>query len=238
MKARKQVFIYVSFGFLFWVLSGFILWETIAVAQDIVARITTKTAAPQIVLIGGSIASPPDVVIKAEKTIGGTFVELGAHWPLSSAAANILQQLKEKNVDISNGIVLVGYSWGGLVARQLDADNPGLVKMVVTIGSVSGGYRFMPEGFFMPGDIQSHTPLYVIGGYDSQIPKKWFMQGELNDGIASLKSVLTVGRSTIDTAVFSGFEHTALMESQEVTNQIREWVAHESSEKTILVSRK
>ncbi|MCR4331046.1 MAG: hypothetical protein NUV49_04185 [Patescibacteria group bacterium] len=210
----------------------------VLIAFTLALGITTKVAATEVVLIGGSVASPADVVTKAEKAFGGTFIELGRHWPLSSAAANILQQLKEKNIDMSNGIVLVGYSWGGLVARQLDADNPGLVKMVVTIGSVSGGYRFMPEGFFMPSDRKSRTPLYVIGGYDPQIPKKWFMQGKLNDGIVSLESVLTVGRSTIDTAVFSGFEHTALMVSPEVTNQIREWIAHESSEKTILVSRK
>lgn len=211
----------IGLGFI--AVSGFILWET-AVAQDIIA-----TAIPQTVLIGGIIGSHPDVVTKAEKAFGGTFVELGKHWPLSNAAASVLQQLKEKNVDMSNGIVLVGYSWGGLVARQLDADNPGLVKAVITIGSVPGGYRFMPEGLLMPDDSDSHTPLYVIGGYDSRIHKKWFMRGDLNDGIASLESVLTVGRPATDIAVFSGFGHLELMESLEVTNQIREWIRNEDT---------
>ncbi len=211
------------------------------VAFTLALGMAVKVSAAEVVLIGGSIASPPDVVMKAEKTFGGTFVELGKRWPLRGAAKNVLQQLKDKGIDMSDGIVLVGYSWGGLVARQLDADNPGLVKLVITVGSAPGGYRFMPKDLFMPGDSASDTPLYVIGGYDPQIPKKWFMNGTRNDGIVSLESVFTVGRATVAMIAFSGFNHDELMVSREVTEQIREWItpeAHESPEKIISAAYK
>ncbi|MEK7556092.1 MAG: alpha/beta hydrolase [Patescibacteria group bacterium] len=200
--------------------------------------IVPKTNAAEVILVGGSMDAPPDLVVKAEKTLGATFVELRKLWPLSRAAKDVVQQLKEKGINMENGIVLVGYSWGGLVARQLDVDNPGLVKSVITIGSASGGYRFMPAGYFMPKDSESRTPLYVIGGYDSRIPKKWFMNGtsEENDGIVSLESVFMIGRSAMAKVTFSGFDHFGLMKSQEVTEQISEWIMRESSEKVLFAA--
>ncbi|MCR4306582.1 MAG: hypothetical protein NUV42_01300, partial [Candidatus Yonathbacteria bacterium] len=121
---------------------------------------------------------------------------------------------------------------------QLDADNPGLVKSVITIGSPSGGYRFMPAGYLMPKDSESRTPLYVIGGYDSRLPKRWFMNGtsKENDGIVSLESVFTIGRPAMAKVAFSGFDHFGLMESPEVTEQIREWITHESPEKVLFAA--
>jgi len=55
--------------------------------------------------------------------------------------------------------------------------------MIITIGSPAGGYpEIVNSIFFGVGDEDSHTPLYVIAGYDDSSPRRFWMASDRNDG--------------------------------------------------------
>jgi pimeloyl-ACP methyl ester carboxylesterase len=208
------------------------LLKVIALAL-LVVGFAGQVTAQQIVVIRGSGAFTTDFVKMIEEEMSGAVV-IGprTYWPLDDAAADILQQLKEKGVDISNGFKVVGYSWGGLIARQLDADNPGLAKKVVTVASPVNSYRLSPS--FMPGDGKSLTPLIVIGGYKPGLAKSLFMRGEMKetDDVVPIESIIDpeyVGREAAATVTFIGpeFDHRGLMRSREVAREVARQIYRE-----------
>ena len=179
----------------------------------------------EIMIIGGSggISQTSREVVQ-KRIPAAIMVEPQTLWPLSFASSNIIKLLAERKIDTHNGIILVGYSWGGLIARQMDAENPGLVKKVITIASPSGGYRFSPSSIFMPDDRKSDTPLYIIVVHDAHFSKKWYMRSEKNDGVVDIESALDIGRRPNEIVIFGGISHQDLMENKKITNQVLKWV--------------
>ncbi|MFH1558916.1 MAG: hypothetical protein ABIC19_00120, partial [Patescibacteria group bacterium] len=146
--------------------------------------------------------------------------------PLSAAAEELLRQIREDE-RVSGKIIIIGCSWAGLIARRLDAENPGLVKMVVTIGTPSGGFGpDFVKFFFDAEDKKSETPLYVIAGYNSTVPGKLYMEeGEENDGTVTLKSALDLrGKKATELRILKGLGHMELFKSPEVIQLVKSWV--------------
>jgi len=186
--------------------------------------IASLSRAEQVVFIGGSGGTAQNFVSLQKKIPEAIAVEPKIYWPLFMSANNVLKQLTEKRVNLKNGVILVGYCWGGLVARQMEADNPGLARKVITVGTPSGGFRFAPNFIFTPDDRASSTPLFVIGAYDSSLPDRWYGQSENNDGTVTLKSVLAIERPATEIVIFSRMKHGDIMNNPKVIAQILQWV--------------
>jgi pimeloyl-ACP methyl ester carboxylesterase len=187
--------------------------------------IFSMSNASQVVFIGGmGKTSQKSIEVLQKRIPEAVIVDLPTYWPISTASSDMMELLLEKKIDVSDGVILIGHCWGGLIARQMDADNPGLVKKVITIASPSGGYRFLPSFIFKPDDEKSHTPLYVIAVHDAHFSKKWYMRTEKNDGIVDIESALDIGRVPNKIVIFDGISHQDLLENKKIANQILEWI--------------
>ncbi|MFH1393241.1 MAG: alpha/beta hydrolase [Patescibacteria group bacterium] len=182
-------------------------------------------AGPTVVILGG-VGGAAEHYLELQENIPGSVVIVPKNlWPLYSAADDLLQQIREEG--ISGQVIFVAHSWGGIIARKIDAENPGVVAMIITIATPSGG--FGPDFikfFFDAGDKNSDTPLYAIVGFNSTIPKKMYMEeGEENDGVVTLKSALDFrGKKVSELRVLEGLEHTEMLKSQEVIQLVKSWV--------------
>ncbi len=193
-----------------------IVFTTIAIAAD----------NPTIIIGGVESRDREHGEVLRENIPGSIVITPNRMWPLSTAAEELLRQIREDE-RVSGRIIIIGCSWAGLIARRVDAENPGLVAMIVTIGSPSGGFgpafvRF----FFDAGDKGSETPLYVIVGYNSTFPARIYMEeGEENDGTVTLKSALDFrGKKVSEFRVLKGLGHMELFKSPEVIQLVKSWV--------------
>ncbi|MFH1200822.1 MAG: hypothetical protein V1484_00630 [bacterium] len=172
--------------------------------------------APTIVVVGGMFGSDRALLKEFQKGIPGSVSVLPNRvLPLSTAADEVLRQIRE-DLGITGKVILVAGSWAGLIARRIDATNPGLVTAIITVGTPTGGYpAFVNSFFFGTGDENSDTPLYIIASD--------------GDWVVSPKSALDLGQRKIsDQKVFSGIGHFGLFRSSEVTQTILGWVQKET----------
>ncbi|MCX6812986.1 MAG: alpha/beta fold hydrolase [Candidatus Azambacteria bacterium] len=169
--------------------------------------------AKTIVIIGGwgSDKNPKELTYLQESIPGSVAIAPNRCWPLSKAATDVLQQLKEK--DINGKLVLIGHSWGGLIAREIDAENPGLIQKIITIGTPNAGFWFAPWFVCEPREGKTLAPLYAVAGDI----------GSGTDGVVSTPSALGVKKAE-DAKIFSRVSHVGLLQSREVLSQILVWL--------------
>lgn len=166
--------------------------------------------AETVVIIGGwGSAETPEQLEYLRKSIPGSVtVAPNRLWPLSTAAADVLQQLKEKGVD--SELILVAHSWGGLIAREIDAENPGMVQKIIVVATPNDGFWYVPRFVYEVDDSISQTSLYVIASID--------------DKTVPLKSVMTIARKITDSVVFVGLGHVDLLKYDAVAQKINFWI--------------
>jgi len=183
------------------------------------------SGAPTVVIIGGANPEPMEALRNAFP--GSLVVIPEKYYPLGSGADAVLAQIRRAGVQ--GRLMLIGHSWGGLLARTIDARNPGLIVAVVTIATPLD-IRFMPTGLgdpFHPDDTNSGTPLYVIAGVKLGAEKKWWMMADESDGVVDVASAMNfAGREVKASAIFRGesAEHTAITGNPLVADQIRIWL--------------
>ncbi len=196
----------------------------------LIATVVQAADRATVVLIGGRVSDGESLtryyehieesILPGEKKIVVIPERL---WPFSEAAADVWQQIQKIGVDGNNGkIVIVGFSWGGLIARRIAAERPETVIAVVTVASPSGGFWACPKWIFRPGDEKSNVPLYVIAVYKEGL-ERWFFRG-LNDGTVDIVSALDIGRKAADIVVLSGLDHMEAFISEAVINTINHWI--------------
>ncbi len=179
---------------------------------------------PSIVIISGKGGTLEQLEYLKTNIPGAVVVAPKKWYPISAGAEEVLGQLKEKGID--GKLILIGHSWGGLIAREIDAKNPGLVQKIITIATSSGGFRFTPRFIYDVDDGNSTTPLYVIAGYNS-VQKKWHMKsGMKNDGTVGLESMLDFGRPIDGLKIFTDMGHMDFINSEKVVQQVHLWIGH------------
>ncbi len=135
--------------------------------------------------------------------------------PLSAAAESIKSQLDAKKIE--NVETIIGYSWGGLVARELAGRYPELqIKKIIQIASPNGGYRYAPAFIFRT--TPSTAEIYIIAGASSS--RKWYLSG-INDGVVDLDSVLSI--PSTEYAIFN-LNHAELVRDINVIQKIIQWI--------------
>ncbi len=148
-------------------------------------------------------------------------------WTFADAATDTWQQIQnqllENGAAIDEELIIVGHSWGGLIARRIAADHPESVIAVVTIVSPNGGYRFCPRWIFNPWDKESNVPLYVVAAYKEELGERWFFRGP-NDGVVDVVSMLDVGRKATGSVVLAGLDHMEVLQSKIVADIINHWI--------------
>jgi len=175
-----------------------------------------------IIIVGGMGSNLEQVNGLKDSIPGSIAIIPDKMWPLSYAAEELLGRIREAGV--AGQFIVVAHSWGGLIARKIDADNPGLVEKIITIASPSGGFGpAFVRVFFDTGDKESKTPLYVIAAHNNSAPR-FYMGTEKNDGVVDLKSALDLrGKKFIDQKVVEG-EHTEVLNSQVVIQLVKSWM--------------
>ncbi len=182
---------------------------------------TVAAGSTPVVIIGGCESNDETYLGYLRENIPDSVVILyQRHWPFDEAAADTWRLIRERGID--GHMILVGHSWGGLIARRIAANHPDMVLVVVTIARPSGGFWGCPKWIFRPGDEDSKTPLFVIAGYKGG-SEKWFSRGQ-TDGVVDVISALDVGRETAGIAVFPGLDHMDLLTSPDVVKQINRWL--------------
>lgn len=182
-----------------------------------------------VVIIGGKHSTPGQMSLLSNSFPGSVVIVPEASFPLWFAADSVLEQLKKKGVQ--GELVLIGHSWGGLIAREIDGGHPGLVRAVITIATPNGNFRLIPDIVsdfaFRPGDGNSTTPLFIIGGYSKACAeKKWWMTTEKSDGVVDIASIMATGPRNVAAATIFEGEHTELLRDAKVLGQIKTWFAH------------
>lgn len=202
----------------------------IIIALTLLGCATTKNykseilyeGAPTIVIIGGNWESDRIYLEPLKENIPGAIAIVpNRMWPISTAAKELYRQIREDE-KIRGPIIVVALSWAGLPVRMMEADNPGLATMVITIGSPAGGYVALANRlFFSVGDEDSKTPLYVIAGYNNSSPR-FYMVGDKNDETLGLKTVLSLGQRRVSGQwVFEGHNHMMLFNSSKVIKLVK-----------------
>lgn len=188
---------------------------------------TSYEGAPTVVIIGGA-GSTSDRLQEMHKAFPRSVAIVPQkYYPLGSAADTVLRQIRDAGV--TGRLILVGHSWGGLIARTIDARNPGLVAAVVTIATPLD-IRFMPNGLgdpFHPDDTISKTPLYVVAGVKTGAERKWWMHTDESDGVVDVASATNfAGRKVTESVIVrgEGAEHSELVKSRAVIDQVQTWL--------------
>jgi pimeloyl-ACP methyl ester carboxylesterase len=189
-----------------------------------------------VVIIGG-VKSDPGYLKALQSAFTGSIVIIPQrYYPFSSEAESILERIKKKG--INGPIIIVAHSWGGLLARQLDINNPGLVRAIVTIGTPHfRDYPWMPdfvaEKYMRPHDGNSETPLHIVGGFIKsedvkpiEFPStKWgLVSTNLSDGSVDLSKVLNLGKRKVAAVAIFNAEHSELVGKAEVISQVKTWL--------------
>ncbi len=167
-------------------------------------------ATAEVVIIGGWGSGTLELEYLRKSIPGAIAIAPNFYWPLAKAARDVLRQLKEKGMALEE-LVLVGHSWGGLIAREIDAENPGMVQKIIVVATPNDGFWYVPRFVYEVDDSISQTSLYVIASID--------------DKTVPLKSVMTIARKITDSVVFVGLGHVDLLKYDAVAQKINFWVA-------------
>jgi pimeloyl-ACP methyl ester carboxylesterase len=186
----------------------------------------SRDNAPTIVIIGGAYCTGEQMEFLRSYFPGSIAIVPEKYFPLWLGADAVLMQLKNKGV--KGNLILIGHSWGGLIAREIDGEHPGLVKAIVTIATPSGNFRLTPDAVsdfaLRPKDDNSTTPLYIIGGYKSPV-RRWWMLTDESDGVIDLSSLMATGKRSVEASAIFEREHVALVQDIKVADQIKNWLA-------------
>lgn len=181
-----------------------------------------------IVIIGGAgstyeqleplhLALPGSKVIIPEK-----------YYPLSSAAAVVLEQIREQGIE--GPFIVVGWSWGAILAHQINGLYEGTVVAIIGIASPLD-IAFVPSFLgapFNPDDRNSRTPFCAIAGVKPGIEKKWYMTSNESDGTVDVDAAFKVGnRNMIASAkiVDKDADHWNVVRHPRTIEKVVEWVA-------------
>lgn len=190
---------------------------------------TLPGGSPTVVIVGVYKAPPEQMKSLQDAFPGSVVIIPREYFPPSSFMEDVLAQLKEKS--LKGPFIFIGYSWSGRGVRDIDAANPGLVKAVVTIGTVMGKLKFVPEFIsdiaFRPDDDHSQTPLFVICGFkeDLVVERWWIKDKKRSDGLADVDSIMDTGRRAVaGRAVFDGNEHHQVLDDPRAIKQLQVWL--------------
>ena len=177
-------------------------------------------AADDIVLLPGWKQSKEQLAVLGNR-INGEVIMVENKLPLWTAVEELKEELGKMRK--TGKVVLVGFSWGGLVARQFAETYPEKVTAVVVIGSPNGGYWFAPSTpFRVKGGKSRHIPLFIVAGEKSK--KKWWLK-EVNDGVVDLESVFSFDSPPMRKGLILNLSHHELWRSKVVADQIKDWLA-------------
>lgn len=149
--------------------------------------------------------------------IGANIIDYSDNMPIKDVAEKLYQEI----LALSDGkaVSIVGYCWGGLLARQIAAAHPEIINKLIIIASPSGGY----ETFLIPKFIfkvsKSEKEIFVIAGNKSK--NKWYLDKE-NDGTVNLSSVLSAPK--IKKIKIFELGHHELLKDEQVVSQINVWL--------------
>lgn len=181
--------------------------------------VSSAAFAADIVLLPGWRQTKEQIAVLG-KRIGGEAVMIESKLPLWTAAEELKEELDKKGK--IGKVILVGFSWGGLVARQFAETHPERVSAVVVIGSPNGGYRLAPAILFrIVVEKSLHIPIFVVAGEKSE--SKWWLR-EVNDGVVDLESVFDLPKPPTGGLVLN-LSHDELLKSHVVADQIVYWLA-------------
>lgn len=190
-----------------WAIFAMLLFSPVAFAAD------------EIVLLPGWGQTNNQLAVLGKK-IGGEAIMIESRLPLWTAAEELKEELKKRGK--TGKIIIIGFSWGGLVARQFAETYPEKVAAIVVIGSPNGGYWFAPAApFWVSAERSSNVPLFVIAGEKSA--SKWWLR-EINDGVVDLDSVFDLPIPPKGGMILN-LSHDELWKSGVVADQIKTWLA-------------
>jgi len=188
-----------------------------------------------VVIIGGSNSTPTQLELLHRSFPGSVVIVPEIYYPLWLGSDAVLRKIKEKGV--TGRLVLIGYSWGGLIAREIDGEHPNLAKAIVTIATPCGNFKYTPEGLsdivIRPQDSSSRTPLYIIGAYRDDAVKRWWMTTEKSDGVVDIASVMATGERAVRGFTILYGEHSELLQDTNVIAQIQKWLAQPDDDNLI-----
>jgi len=185
-------------------------------------------SAPTIVIIGGAGSTPEQMKALQDALTGSIVITPEKYYPIDPAIDSLFWQIRAAGVH--GRIAAVGWSWGGYLARGLDAQYEGLVVAIVTIATPVD-IRFVPTELgdpFHPDDNNSKTPLYVIACAFQGTEKKWWMRtNDDSDGIADVSSVILCGRKPKGSVIIKGrySAHWDIAQNPEVIKQVKTWLS-------------
>ena len=186
----------------------------------------SRRSEPTIVIIGGANSTTEQLELLRGNFPGSVVIVPDKFYPLWFGADTVLRQIKDKGV--KGKLVLIGHSWGGLLAREIDGEHPNLVKAVITIATPCGSFRYTPEGVsnaaLRPQDGNSKTPLFIIGGRKN-VAQRWWMKTDDSDGVVDITSVMATGERTVNGSAILAGEHSELLQDPKVIGQIKQWLA-------------
>lgn len=197
----------------------------------------SRDNAPAIVIIGGAYCTGAQMEMLRSYFPGSVTIVPEKYFPLWLGADAVLQQIRSKGVQ--GDLILIGHSWGGLIAREIDGEHPGLVRAVVTIATPSGNFRLTPDAVsdfaLRPKDDNSTTPLYIIGGYKSPV-KRWWMLTDESDGVVDISSLMATGKRSVKASAIFEREHVELLQDINVADQIKTWLTQLDHTRSVAAS--
>jgi len=201
------------------VVIAFVLLEfAIAMAEDSIT----------VVIIGG-FGSTEKQLEPLHKALNCSILVIPEkYYPLSSAAEVVREQIIDKG--IKGKVILVGWSWGALLAHQINGMYGEFVVAIVGIASPLD-IAYLPSLLgspFNPDDNDSKTPFYVIAGVKPSAEKKWYMTTSESDGIVDIDATKAVGKRNLKGfAVVRGEDagHWDVVTCPETIKQVAEWIA-------------
>lgn len=205
-----------------------------AVALVVIALVLSKCAiamaedSPTVVIIGGFGSTEKQLEPLHQALKDSVLVIPEKYYPLSSAAEVVRKQIIDKG--IKGKVILVGWSWGALLAHQINGMYEEFVVAIVGIASPLD-IAYLPSFLgtpFNPDDKDSKTPLYVIAGVKPGAEKKWYMTTSESDGVVDIDAAKAVGRRNLKGfAIVRGEDagHWAIVTCPETIKQVVEWIA-------------
>lgn len=188
--------------------------------KQVAAPIPVALGGEKLVLIPGYGPESEKKMEFLQNSIGGIIVKPAKNYFLvEDAADDLFRQLKPLKL---KKIQLIGYSWGGIIARRF-IEKYGQeieVEKIILIGTPNGGYWMMPK--FVRNFLISQNPagvsVFVIAG--NKTAKKWYLRS-LNDGKVDLESALDVKAE--EKLIFL-LDHTELINNEVVIKKVLEWL--------------
>ncbi len=179
---------------------------------------------PTVVIIGGA-GSTNEQLKPLHNALPGSIVVIPEkYYPLSGAADAILQQIRKAGV--SGSFVAVGYSWGALIAHQMNGMYKGLVVAIVAIATPLD-ITYVPHLPGTPFHPDVIGPLYVIAGVKPGAPQKWYMTNPESDGVVDLDEANGFGKRELKGfAVIKGENagHWEIVQNPEAIGQVKAWL--------------